>query len=165
MATTSTPVGGDRTSRVILLISLALNLFFLGLISAEPVKHLFYPHQRGVMEPRRSAAERIDRLAGTLPTDDADKLRAAFHTKERTLESAHAAYRKAQESMRSTLRAQPFDVSALRSAMADVRAARQSLDAALQDVIATAAIEMSPAGRNKLADWTPPVHNASPQSY
>jgi uncharacterized membrane protein len=165
MASTSTPVGGDRTSRVILLISLALNLFFLGLISAGPVKHLFHPHQRVVMEPRRGAAERIDRLAGTLPTDDADKLRAAFHTKERTLESAHAAYRKAQEAMRSTLRAQPFDVSALRSAMTDVRAARQTLDASLQDVIATAATEMSPDGRNKLADWTPPVHNAGPPSY
>jgi uncharacterized membrane protein len=165
MAIASTPVGGDRTSRVILLISLALNLFFLGLISAGPVKHLFHPHQRGVVEPSRSAAERIDRLASTLPADDADKLRAAFHTKERTLESAHAAYRKAQGSMRSTLRAQPFDVSALRSAMTDVRTARQSLDAVLQDVIATAAAEMSPTGRNKLADWTPPVHNAGPSSY
>jgi uncharacterized membrane protein len=163
MATASTP--GDRTSRVILLISLALNLFFLGLISAGPIRHLFHPHQRPVIEPRRSAAERIDRLASTLPTEDADKLRAAFRTKDRTLESAHAAYRKAQESMRSTLRAEPFDASALRSAMTEVRAARQSLDAALQDVIATAATEMSPAGRSKLAEWTPPVHNAGAPSY
>jgi uncharacterized membrane protein len=163
MATASTP--GDRTSRVILLISLALNLFFLGLISAGPVRHLFHPHQHAVIEPRRSAAERIDRLASTLPTEDADKLRAAFRTRDRTLESAHAAYRKAQESMRGTLRAEPFDVSALRSAMTEVRAARQSLDAALQDVIATAAAEMSPAGRSKLAEWTPPVHNAGAPSY
>ena len=163
MATASTP--GDRTSRVILLTSLALNLFFLGLISAGPVRHLFHPHQRVVIEPRRSAAERIDRLASTLPTEDADKLRAAFRTKDRMLESAHAAYRKAQETMRSTLRTEPFDVSALRSAMTEVRAARQSLDAALQDVIATAAAEMSPAGRSKLAEWTPPVHNAGGPSY
>jgi uncharacterized membrane protein len=163
MATASTP--GDRTSRVILLISLALNLFFLGLISAGPVRHLFHPHQHAVIEPRRSAAERIDRLASTLPTEDADKLRAAFRTRDRTLESAHAAYRRAQESMRGTLRAEPFDVSALRSAMTEVRAARQSLDAALQDVIATAAAEMSPAGRSKLAEWTPPVHNAGAPSY
>jgi uncharacterized membrane protein len=92
-------------------------------------------------------------------------LRAAFRTKDRTLESAHAAYRKAQESMRSTLRAEPFDASALRSAMTEVRAARQSLDAALQDVIATAATEMSPAGRSKLAEWTPPAHNAGAPSY
>jgi uncharacterized membrane protein len=165
MATASTPIGGDRRSRVILLSSLAVNLFFLGLISAGPVRHLFHPHQRLVMEPHRGAAERIDRLAGTLPADDADKLRAVFHSKEKTLESAHAAYRKAQESMRSTLRAEPFDVSALRSAMTDVRTARQSLEAVLQDAIATAATEMSPAGRNKLADWTPPVHNAGAPSY
>ena len=165
MATASSPIGGDRTSRIILLISLALNLFFLGLISAGPVRHLFHPHQRAVFEPRRSAAERIDRLASTLPTDDANKLRAAFRTKERALESAHAAYRRAQESMRSTLRAEPFDASALRSAMTDVRAARQTLDAALHDVIASAATEMSPTGRSKLAEWTPPVHNAGTPSY
>jgi uncharacterized membrane protein len=165
MATASSPVERDRTSRVILLISLALNLFFLGLISAGPVRHLFHPHQRAVVEPMRNAAERIDRLASTLPAEDADKLRAAFGTKQRTLESAHAAYRKAQESMLGTLRAEPFDVSALHSAMAEVRGARQSLDAAFQDVIATAATEMSPAGRSKLAEWTPPVHNAGGASY
>ena len=165
MATASTPLGSDRTSRVILLISLALNLFFLGLVSAGPVRHLFYHQQRVVLQPSRTAAERIDRLAATLPADDADKLRAAFHTRETTLESAHAAYRKAQESIRSTLRAQPFDVSTLRAAMADLRAARQSLDAVLQDVIATAATEMTPAGRNKLAEWAPPVHNTGPSSH
>jgi uncharacterized membrane protein len=152
MATVPTPVGGDPTSRVILLISLALNLFFLGLITAGPVRHLLHHRQPLVIEPTRSAAERIDRLAGTLPADDADNLRAAFRTKERTLESAHAAYRKAQESRRGSLRAEPFDVSALRSAMADLPATRQSLDTVLQDVIAAASTEMSPAGRNKLAD-------------
>lgn len=165
MVTVSTPVGGDRPSRVILLISLALNLFLLGLISAGPVKLLFHHHQRGIIEPSRSAAERIDRLAATLPAEDADKLRAAFRTQQTTLESAHAAYRKAQESMRATLGAQPFDVSALRAAMTDLRAARQSLDTVLQDVIATAATEMSPAGRKKLAEWTPPVHNAGTSNY
>ena len=67
MATASTPLGSDRTSRVVLLISLALNLFFLGLVSAGPVRHLFYHQQRGVLQPSRTAAERIDRLAATLP--------------------------------------------------------------------------------------------------
>lgn len=165
MAIVSTPLGSDRTSRVILLLSLALNLFFLGLLSAGPVKHLFHHPQRAVLEPSRTAAERIDRLAATLPAADADRLRAAFHTRGTTLESAHAAYRKAQESIRTALRAQPFDVSTLRAAMTDLRAARQSLDTVLQDVIATAATEMTPAGRDKLAEWTPPVHNAGPPSH
>jgi uncharacterized membrane protein len=166
MTTVSAPIGGDRTSRIILLISLALNLFFLGLISAGPVKHLFHHHQqRIVMEPSRTAAERIDRLAATLPAEDADKLRAAFRARETTLEAAHTAYRKAEDALRSSLRAQPFDVTALRAAMADMRVTRQSLDVVLQDVIATAASEMSPAGREKLAQWTPPVHNAGARTY
>ncbi len=65
--------------------------------------------------------------------------------------------------MRAALRAEPFDAAAVRSAMADTRAARQALDLALHDVIATAAAEMSPAGRNSLANWSPPHGGAPPK--
>ena len=57
----------------------------------------------------------------------------------------------------------PFDAGALRAAMADRRAARQALDLALNDVIAAAAARMSPAGREKLASWTPPFGGAQPK--
>ncbi len=40
--------------------------------------------------------------------------------------------------------------------MAEMRAARQKLGEALEDVIASAAAKMSSDCRNKLADWTPP---------
>ena len=125
----------------------------MGSIGAAPVRQLFNLI-------KRSAA---DRLASTLPTENVGKLRPVFRTKD--VESAHAAYRKAQESMLGTLRAQPFDVSTLHSPMTEVRAARQSLDAALQDMIATAAIEMSPAGRSTFAECTPPVHNLGGATY
>ena len=162
MAVLSPAAVGDRASRTVLFVSLALNLFFVGLLGAAAIRHAWLPAP-ATLEPSRSAAERVDRLATTLPVDDAAKLRSEFHAHESSLEAAHSAYRRAQEAMRATLRAQPFDAAALRSAMAQTRAARQELDRALHDVISTAAAEMSPAGRNKLADWPPPRSGPAPK--
>ena len=53
-------------------------------------------------------------------------------------------------------RAPNVRVEPLRAAMAEMRAARQKLGEALEDVIASAAAKMSSDCRNKLADWTPP---------
>jgi hypothetical protein len=57
---------------------------------------------------------------------------------------------------RSTLRTEPFGVEPMPVGMAGTPAARQSLGEVLEDVITSAAARMSSAGRNKLADWTPP---------
>ena len=54
--------------------------------------------------------------------------------------------------VRAALRAQPFDLDALKAAMAEMRAARQTFDRRIHDFIAQQASEMSPAGRQKLAD-------------
>jgi uncharacterized membrane protein len=162
MAILSAPAVGDRASRALLFVSLALNLFFLGALGATAVRQL-WQQPPATVEPSRSAAERIDRLAATLSASDAEKLRAEFHTRERTLEAAHSAYRRAQEAVRAALRTEPFDVAAVRSAMADTRAARQALDLALHDVIATAAAQMSSAGRGSLANWSPPHGGVPPK--
>lgn len=159
MTTTFAGPGAERASRIILLGSLAFNLFFFGVVSAVAVRHYWaHPARSAAFAPARTAAERIDRLAATLPLEDAEKLRTEFRAKAAALETAHAAFRKAQEAIRAALRAEPFEVAPLRSAMAEARAARQSLDVAVQDVIAEAAARMSPAGRIKLAEWTPPPH-------
>jgi uncharacterized membrane protein len=160
MAILSPPAVGDRASRTVLFVSLALNLFFLGVLGATAVRQLWL-QPPAALEPSRSAAERIDRLAATLSAPDAEKLRTEFRAREQILEAAHAAYRRAQERVRAALRAEPFDVAAVRSAMAETRAARQALDLALHEVISTAAAQMSPAGRNSLADWSPP-HSGAP---
>ena len=162
MSTLSAPAIGDRASRIVLFVSLALNLFFLGALGATAVRQLWLPAP-AAFEPSRSAAERIDRLAATLHAADAEKLRAEFRGREQALEQAHSAYRRAQDAVRAALRAEPFDVDAVRSAMADTRAARFALDLALNDVIAAAAARMSPAGREKLASWTPPFGGAQPK--
>lgn len=159
MTTTFAGPGGVRMSRIILFGSLAFNLFFVGVVGAVAVRNYWvHPMRPIALAPARTAAERIDRLAAILPPEDAEKLHAQFATNEASVEAAHAAYRNAQERIRTALRAQPFEVGPLRAAMGEARAARQSLDLALEDVIVKGAEQMSPAGRNKLAEWTPPAH-------
>ncbi len=68
----------ERSSRWLLIGSLALNLFFIGTIGALAVRHMFAPAQPTATERPRTAAARIERLAAPLPPADAEKLRAAF---------------------------------------------------------------------------------------
>jgi uncharacterized membrane protein len=144
------PAPDGRWSRRILLISLVVNLFFVGAWAALAWRH-FAGNRHGPWTP----ATRIERLAAALPAGDADKLRTEFHAHQNNIEAAVASYRQAQRGLRQALRAEPFDSVALRAAMAEARSARGKLDEALQEVIATAGATMTPEGRRSLADWTP----------
>lgn len=135
--------------RWLLLGSLALNLFFIGLAAA-----LFVRGEPAPLD--RSASARIERIAVTLPAPDADKLRAEFGISRSAIERPREDYENARDAIRTVLRREPFDAAAMRDAMAKARTARQEFDAALQGMIAKAAGDMSPAGRQKLADYSPP---------
>lgn len=132
------------TPRNLLLGSLALNLFFVGVTAALLI--------RGPAPIDRSVGARVERLALTLPAADGDKLRSSFRTERPTLNRARADYEKARDGIGAVLRREPFDPAALRDAMSKARAARQDFDQLLQEFIAKAAGEMSPAGRQKLAE-------------
>jgi uncharacterized membrane protein len=148
-------LGEDRASRWLVLASLALNLFFVGAGGALLARHYLAAPAAGPAPIDRSVAARMERLAATLPSSDADILRSEDHAKATTVDGARQAYRKAQDEVRRILRAEPFQGEAMRAAMTEQRAARQVFDQLLQDVIASAAGRMSTAGRNKLADWPP----------
>jgi uncharacterized membrane protein len=150
----SLPLPVARTSRWLVLGSLALNLFFVGVAGAMVARNYFSTPTL-VAVPDRGVAARIDRLAATLPPPDGEKLRAEFRARSATVEPAREAYRRAQDAARSILRSEPFDVAALRAAMAQTRTARLILDEALNEVVAAATTQMSPTGRAKLADWPP----------
>jgi uncharacterized membrane protein len=146
----------DRSSRWLLIGSLALNLFFVGTIAALAVRHYVAPAQPAVTERARTAAARIERLAAPLPATDAEKLRAAFRAREAAAEAGREGLNGAFEQMRASLRAQPFDPAQLRAALAEVRKARPVYELAMQEIFAAAAADMSAEGRAKLADWPPP---------
>ena len=145
----------DRSSRWLLLGSLALNLFFIGTIGALAIRHTVAPSPPTATERPRTAAARIERLAAPLPAADAEKLRGAFRTREAAAENARENLNRAFERIQAALRAQPFDEAQLRAAMTQVRAARPVYEQAMQEILVAAASEMSSVGRAKLADWPP----------
>jgi uncharacterized membrane protein len=146
----------DRPTRWLLIASLALNLFVIGTAGALLARHYVASPAPTATERPRTAAARIDRLAAGLPTTDAEKLRAAFRARENAVEATRDVLNRAYDQTRTTLRSEDFDAAVLRTAMAQSREARVRYEQALQDVIATAAAEMSRAGRDRLADWGRP---------
>jgi uncharacterized membrane protein len=143
------PAIARGSSRWLLLGSLALNLFFVGVALAVVVRAPATPAWD------RNVFVRVERIADTLPPADADLLRGQIQTNRQLIEDSQTQYRSAQDQIRETLRREPFDVEGMRAAMAKTRAARQSFDQVIQGVFAFSASQMSPAGRDALADWPP----------
>lgn len=143
------------SGRWLLLCSLALNLFFVGVAVAMAVRAPAPPAWD------RDVFVRVERLAATLPTADADMLRAQIAAHRDTIKTTQAAYHAAQDQIHATLRQDPFDLNAMRADMARTRAARQAFDQVIQGVFADLAAQMSPAGRHALADWPPGRKSAS----
>jgi uncharacterized membrane protein len=137
------------SSRWLLLGSLALNLFFVGVALAMAVRAPAPPAWD------RNVFVRVEHIADTLPPADADLLRGQINANRQLIDDAQAQYHRAQDRIHETLRQQPFDVEAMRAAMAKTRAARQSYDQVIQGVFAFSASQMSQAGRSALADWPP----------
>jgi len=145
------PTVERNSSRWLLLGSLALNLFFVGVALAMVIR------APAPSTWDRNVFVRVERLAATLPPADADIVRSQMQAHHASIEDAQNQYYAARKQIRATLRQDPFDQAAMRAAMAKTRAARQTFDQVIQGVFATAAAQMSSAGRHALADW-PPGH-------
>jgi uncharacterized membrane protein len=143
------PVATRGSSRWLLLGSLALNLFFVGVAFALAIR------SPAALSWDRNVFVRVERVAATLPPSDADLLRGQINTNRAAIEDAQTKYRGAQDVIRDALRQDPFDAEAMRAAMTKTRAARQTFDQTIQGVFAGAASQMSSAGRHALADWPP----------
>jgi uncharacterized membrane protein len=138
------------SSRWLLLGSLALNLFFIGIAVAMAIRS---PAPRSTWDP--NVFVRIERVAESLPAADADLLRGEINKGQPALSAAQEAYHRARDEIRTALRQQPFNPAALREVMAQTRLARQNQDQIVQNLFAEAAAKMSRAGRLALADWPP----------
>jgi uncharacterized membrane protein len=154
-ATHFTPDATRSSSRWLLLGSLALNLFFVGVAVAFAIR------SPAPSSWDRDVFVRVERVAATLPPTDADLLRGQIKTNRQVIEDAQTNYRTAQDVIRETLRQDPFNAETLRAAMAKTRAARQTFDQTIQGVFAGSAAQMSSAGRHALADWPPDRKSAS----
>ena len=144
--------GSEGSSRWLLFASLALNLFFIGIGGALLLQSYRSDAPAQTAGSDRSVAGRIERIAVTLPREDADRLRSAYQARRDEIDGTRAAFRDRQDAVRAALRAQSFDLDALNAAMAEMRVARQAFDRRIHEFFAQQASEMSPAGRQKLAE-------------
>ena len=127
--------------RVLLIGSLALNLFFIGTIGALAARH-YLAAAAGRGRASTHAARQDERLAAPLPAADAEKLRAAFRARE-SAEGARDALNRAFDRIQTALRAEPFDPAQLRAAFGEARAARPVYEQSMQEIVALAAADMS----------------------
>ena len=146
------------SSRTLLLGSLALNLFFIGVAVALAVRPTPAPPV-STWDP--DVFVRMERIAQTLPPSDAALLREQVNTDRVTLAAAQNAWQRDRDTIREVLRQDPFDPGALRSTMTRTRADRQNYDQILQNLFAEAAARMSAQGRLALANWPPNRRNAA----
>jgi uncharacterized membrane protein len=144
-------------TRWLLLGSLALNLFFIGVAIAMAIRAPAPPR----WDP--NVFVRVERLAKTLPAADATLLENEMQAHHDAIATTQDKYHAARTEIRETLQQDPFKVEDMRAAMAKTRAARQSFDLVIQGVFADAAAKMSPAGRQALADWHKPKTKRSRQ--
>jgi len=149
------PMAERRSTRWLLLGSLALNLFFIGVAIAMLIRG---PEPAPTWD--RNVFVRVERIAATLPAADGDVLRGSINNIRPALEAAQTEYRTSQDSIREAVRQEPFSVDAMRAAMTRTRTARQNFDQILQGAFADAAAKMSPSGRQALAAW-PPGRNST----
>lgn len=146
-------IEGGSQWRWWLLVSLALNLFFVGAAGAVAIRYSGPVPLATVARIDHSLAGRVDRIAAKLPAPDAELLRAQLRSEAVKIAAAQADLRLAEEDVRNSLRAQPFDAVAMRTAMTESRNAHDNVDSMIHDLIATTAPKMSVVGRLKLADW------------
>ena len=141
------------TVSVLLFISLAGNMFFLGIWLGSSV-------QQGVTETSHvsgtihaaSEIKQIDReFSDLLPEQDKEIIRSRMQESRSTLRAQKDALDNAQRAVRNAMYAEPFDQSSLDQALADERAARQNLHGALNTTRRNMAASLSPEGRRALA--------------
>lgn len=143
------PAPARGSSRWLLLGSLALNLFFVGVALAMAIR----APAPSYWDP--NVFVRVERLAATLPPADAEILRKQIDANHTAIEDAQTKYHSARRHIHEVLRQEPFDVEAMRAATAQTRTARLAFDQTVQGVFADIAAKITPAGRQALANWPP----------
>jgi uncharacterized membrane protein len=145
-------ISGTRGAgaRWLLLGSLALNLFFIGVAVAMCLNA---PARTSRWDP--NVFVRVERMAAALPQADGDILRGEMRARQDAIAAAQTKYHDARNAIRETLRQEPFKADDMNAAMAATRAARMAFDGALAGAMSEAATKMSAQGRQALADWRP----------
>src|SRR6202021_349049 len=132
---------GAGRLRWLFVTSLVLNVFFVGAAGAVAFRYggAGTVPLSNVAQINRDVANRLNEIAASLPAADAEVMRAELRANAEKVASAQADLRLSREDLRDNLRAEPFDASALRTAMAANRTARENFELVLNGVRVTGA--------------------------
>ncbi len=137
--------------RLVLALSLALNLFGAGYLAAR-----HWGGGPGLADPMLGAEDSdrpLRRLFADLPPADAQALREAFAASRPALRTQFLALRQATEEVRAELARDPVDPERLRNAMLAAQARRGRLAETVGMLVLEAAPRISLPGRQVLAGF------------
>ena len=127
-----------------LVVSLALNLFFFGVIAGHRLSGRGGPAWQ--LTPDRLKVG-IERVLRALPDNDAKIVRELFETQRPDITQRFLALQDARRAIGAALKAEPFDPAAFTAAYEAMQARSQELQAAIHGVIKAAIPQLSPEGR------------------
>lgn len=137
-----------RWPRVVLAVSLVLNILFIGLVAGRLLAGgVFGPAPFGG-PPMRELPE----LAQALPDDERDMAWAAFRERAPELRTAFMAIGAARDGVMDALAAEPFDPDAMDAALAALRERTEEAQAVVHGALAEISRNLSPEGRHAVVE-------------
>lgn len=134
--------------RVLLIASLALNLFLLAFVAAQ------YWQGRSPSPPTSVAAgAAFKQVAAALPPQDGEILRGAVAAQLPRLVVAQRGLRDAMATVRDEVRRDPVDTARLRAAIETARGKRMERMMVIEDILTEAISRMSEPGRQILSQF------------
>lgn len=141
-----------------LLLSVGLNLFLVGILSASFLggDHGFGPpHGRGPHGPP-SPEMMLERMASRLPEADANKLRTIFKDQSDDLEKTHTQMTASFDALKDILSSEKPDMDKLHECLKTLGAADDSFHAHMGAMIEQVAIQLPLESRLKIVDLIGP---------
>ncbi len=136
---------GWNWKRIAIVASVALNLFFIGLLGAWQGRILF-----GGPPPGPPIPQMMRGALRELPEDDRHLLEQTFQQRRMEISRLAEGLRASRNAMSRSLRQNEFNPADFDAKAMEARQARSRLDAALHRVYRDAATGMTPQGREKL---------------
>ena len=142
-----------RVLRIVLVISLIVNVFLVGLLAGQVVSG------RMANLPFGGAILReLPQIAQSLPEDDRATARRAFRQLARELMQGFRAVRTARQDVLDALSTEPFDVAALDRALMELRSRTDAAQAIAHQALLAIGPDLSPEGRAALAERAAALH-------
>ncbi|HUC60812.1 MAG TPA: periplasmic heavy metal sensor [Alphaproteobacteria bacterium] len=133
----------SRKLQILLFVSVALNLFFIGSATMHflGVRWHVAPH---------GPADILDRLGRHLDSADEASLRDVYQANRSKLDTLFAELQASRYRLRTLLTADPFDHAAFTAALAETHARREAYDRAIEATIDSVVAKLSLDGRREL---------------